>query len=506
MRRFFLFNLISLVLVACAGPRYIPPPSPVPASPTAALPTSAPPPPLAFPTLIPTPTPQPTLVILPTSVPPSAVPSTETPLPIGRGEYRAQAGDTVDGLAARFRVTVWDILNNNPEAPRGQLLMPGQLLNLPETAGFAEHVLPDSELVYSPAAKFDVQAFVLAHPGWLATYHETPEDPTLPREGWAMLELQAHRYSINPRVLLAWLEYQSGALSNPTPDQHALRYPLGMDEPILAPGLEHQLGWAGNVLGAAYYGWREGRPPFAYFFDGLSYPVNSRLNAGTFALLSGLAQVYDRADFERAISPQGVMAIYRALFGDPSAYALDPILPAGLAQPELQLPFEPDVKWQFTSGPHSGWGYAIPYSAVDFAPPAKDPGCAPSTEWAVAVHEGTVTRSELGVVELDLGDGWSIVYLHIGTPDRVPLGAYLYTGDRIGHPSCEGGNASAAHLHLARKYNGEWIPADGLLPLVLSGWRAHFGERRYLGSLSKGDKTITACSCGGISTLVWVEP
>jgi hypothetical protein len=33
------------------------------------------------------------------------------------------------------------------------------------------------------------------------------------------------------------------------------------------------------------------------------------------------------------------------------------------------------------------------------------------------------------------------------------------TGDRIGHPSCEGGAANATHVHIARRYNGEWIPA-----------------------------------------------
>ena len=49
-------------------------------------------------------------------------------------------------------------------------------------------------------------------------------------------------------------------------------------------------------------------------------------------------------------------------------------------------------------------------------------------------------------------------------------------GDHIGHPSCEGGRAVGTHLHIARKYNGEWVGAGGALPFVLSGWTTHEGE------------------------------
>ena len=59
-------------------------------------------------------------------------------------------------------------------------------------------------------------------------------------------------------------------------------------------------------------------------------------------------------------------------------------------------------------------------------------------------------------------------------------------------PSCEGGVATGTHLHIARKYNGEWILADGALPFVLSGWRVYAGDRPYQGKLVKGDKVITA--------------
>ena len=38
----------------------------------------------------------------------------------------------------------------------------------------------------------------------------------------------------------------------------------------------------------------------------------------------------------------------------------------------------------------------------------------------------------------------------------------------------EGGHVTGTHVHIARKYNGEWIPADGLA-FNLEGWVAHDG-------------------------------
>jgi hypothetical protein len=74
--------------------------------------------------------------------------------------------------------------------------------------------------------------------------------------------------------------------------------------------------------------------------------------------------------------------------------------------------------------------------------------------------------------------------------DRVQPGTYVTTGDRIGHPSCEGGLSNAAHLHLARKYNGEWIPADGRLPFVLRGWTSSGDGIEYDGYLQRGNTTL----------------
>ncbi|MBU4226296.1 MAG: M23 family metallopeptidase, partial [Chloroflexi bacterium] len=135
-------------------------------------------------------------------------------------------------------------------------------------------------------------------------------------------------------------------------------------------------------------------------------------------------------------------------------------------------------------------------------------GCIPTDKWATAMAGGVVVRSGAGVVMLDLdGDGdersgWVILYLHVGTDGRVPLGAILKAGDPLGHPSCEGGRTTGTHIHIARKYNGEWIPADGPLALNLEGWIAHNGSQAYQGTLTRDNLTVTACDCSDLASQV----
>jgi hypothetical protein len=62
--------------------------------------------------------------------------------------------------------------------------------------------------------------------------------------------------------------------------------------------------------------------------------------------------------------------------------------------------------------------------------------------------------------------------------------------------------ATGTHFHIARKYNGEWILADGPLPFVLGGWQAHAGPNNYEGTLTKDGQTITACTCGSSETKI----
>src|ERR1051325_4986765 len=167
----------------------------------------------------------------------------------------------------------------------------------------------------------------------------------------------------------------------------------------------------------------------------------------------------------------------------------------------MSLPFESNTTWAFTGGPHNAWGgqeIQGPRAALDFAPRNDKTGCFIYPTWVLAMAPGLVVRSGNGVVVVDLdGDGheqtgWDVMYLHIASKDRVPLGTWVNQNDHIGHASCEGGSSTGTHTHIARKYNGEWMIADGPIPFVLSGWTVIAGDKPYIGKLVKGNKVITS--------------
>jgi murein DD-endopeptidase MepM/ murein hydrolase activator NlpD len=118
--------------------------------------------------------------------------------------------------------------------------------------------------------------------------------------------------------------------------------------------------------------------------------------------------------------------------------------------------------------------------------------------WVVAVADGLILRADIGAVVQDLdGDGieqtgWTVLYMHVATRDRVEPGKFLHAGERIGHASCEGGYSTGTHLHLARRYNGEWIPADGSLPFILDGWISSGDGTYYNGFLTKNGVVVEA--------------
>lgn len=417
--------------------------------------------------------------------------------------YTTRSGDSLGALAARFGSSVDQLLAANPEltgsettlAPGIELQMPAYYLPL---TGTPFEILPDSELVNGPSAVgFDTRVEILAHPGFLSGMSDYAY--RLERPAWEVVDSIAQNYSLNPRLLLALLEYQSQALTDPFPSEDQTAYPLGYQNASYR-GLFRQLLWAAERLSDGYYGWRSGALREFETADGMIYRPDPWQNAGTVAVQMLFAGIYSSDELGQVLGPDGFAAGYAGLWGDPFERAVD-LMPAQLEQPDLSLPFVPNRIWDFTGGPHSSWGDSLPLGALDFAPPSESGGCVLSEEWVAAPASGVVARSGEAIVVLDLdGDrdertGWTLFFFHMESRDRIAAGTQVAVGDQLGHPSCEGGRATGTHFHLARRYNGEWLPADGPVPFVLDGWVVAAGEQPYLGTLTKGSKVVTACTC-----------
>ncbi len=426
-------------------------------------------------------------------------------------DYLAQAGDTLPALAAHFNTTVQEIEAANPQIPADATTMPpGMPMKIPiyylAFWGTPFKILPDSQYVDGPAEiGFDTNSFVSSHPGWLKDYIGYAGGTN--RNGAGIVDYVALSYSISPRLLLAILEYQTGALSQATPPSSA--YALGEVDYNYA-GVYLQLVWAADNLNNGYYGWRSGSLTSFDHTDGRIERPDPWQDAASVAVQYYFSRHLEKADYDRAVSPDGLARTYRNLFGDP--WMQDHAnIPVSLKQPPLTFPFSPGQTWAFTGGPHTGWGTLMPWAAVDFAPPAVVGGCTPTDLPAVAMADGVVVRSQTGVVVLDLdGDGdertgWDLLYLHIATDGRAALGTKLHTGDTVGYPSCEGGEATGTHVHIARKYNGEWIPADGPLAFDLDGWIVHEGDAPYQGTLTRGTALVPACVCSIASSQVTAD-
>jgi LasA protease len=443
-------------------------------------------------------------------VPPTPIAGVPAPTPLptrppyAPGElvdYIAQTGDTLPALAAHFNTTEGEIRAANLNIPNDATTMPpGMPMKIPiyfeALWGSPYQIIPDSLFIDGPAqVGFDSVAFVKSQPGWFKNYHQYAGGQE--RYGGELIDNIAVNFSVSPRLLLAILEYQTGALSQAAPPDPAPDYPLGYVY-VMDKGYYNQLLWAANTLNNGYYSWRVGLLKQFEHPDGRIERPDPWQNAATVALQYYFNIVLpDKNTYTQATHAQGLQATYARLFGDPWA-DVKPHIPVSLVQPSLRFPFNPGRTWAFTGGPHTSWGDGEPYTSLDFAPPTSLGGCVPSGEWAVAVADGVIARTAPSTAELDLdGDndirtGWVIYYLHLQNDSMIRQGVRVKAGDPLGHPSCEGGHATGTHVHIARKYNGEWIPAGGPLAFDLEGWVAQNGSQPYEGSLTRYSQTITA--------------
>ncbi len=452
---------------------------------------------LSFPTRLPRPDSAPS-----TKLGPAPTPDAPRILPTLRADsidYYVDPGDTLGNIATRYGVAMKSVIDAN-QIENPDLIEPGQRLVIPPPVpgptGPAFKIIPDSELVDSPsAASFDLTAFIQQQGGYLSHYSEDVAGETM--TGAEIVQRIGLEYSVHPRLLLALLERQSGWVTKPNPDPSLNDYPMGVISSA-RQGLYLQLAFVANNLNRGYYLWKANAVAGWIFPNGIVVPPAVTINAGTAGVQYLLSLLYEPDQWPAQVGENGLFATYVRLFGDPFGYAIEPLTPPDLTQPPMQLPFLPGDLWYFTGGPHGGWGDGSAWAAIDFGPPGEPTGCLPNNAWEAAVAAGKVIYSRNGTVVQDIdGDGmwqtgWSVLYLHVETRDRVAEGSVLNAGDKIGHPSCEGGVSYAAHLHLARRYNGEWIPADGNVPFNLEGWISEGQGVEYNGYLRQNDRVVEA--------------
>lgn len=457
----------------------------------------------------------PTAEFIPT--PTVFIPPTETLVPTPNVErepivYHAQAGDTMAVVATHFGVRK-DQIKSNVTLPETSFINPGTLLIIPQVlinTTSDVHLLPDSEFVYSRAITdsdfpSDVVSFVEQAGGYLSKPREY-EHTTL-TSGGELVKQIAQNNSINPFLLLALLEYQSHWVFGQPQNLAQLKYPLGHID-YDDDGLVQQLRWAVNQLSIGYYGWREGRLTEIVIRNSqnpssdVTARIEPSLNAGTVALQYFFSQIHESDEWIQALdNDTGFITTYAEMFGSSeNRTQYEPLFSHNLVQPKLQLPFTLGTVWNYTGGPHGAWEREGSWSAIDFAPSGFKGECSQSYAYVTASAPGLVVRAEDGIVTINLDynnnehSGWVLLYIHIATAGRlVDAGDEVNSGDKLGHPSCEGGISTGTHVHMARKYNGEWMTADGPIPFLLSGWTVHNGVSVYKGSLTKpGENIITA--------------
>jgi murein DD-endopeptidase MepM/ murein hydrolase activator NlpD len=440
----------------------------------------------------------------PTRIPDQPVltptPNAPRPLPTLRTDdifYTVQWGDTIKTIAFQYNILPEQIIDAN-QISNPSLIFTGQqlLLPAPKTSEMGPDfkIIPDSELVRGPySVRFEIEAYINNQTGYLKEYQTNVEGEDLSAS--EIVSKISQDYSVNPRLLLALIEYQSGWLTGQQDLENL--YPLGYRE-FGYEGLYWQLAWAADELNRGYYLWKVKGVGSWTTKNGITVPINPTINAGSAGVQNLFALLLPYDEWIKVVNKDGFVQSFIELFGYPFDLTYSPLIPSDLTQPELQLPFEEGVTWLFSGGPHGGWDTGSAWAALDFAPFDEDLGCRTSDDWVVAVADGIITRADHGAIVQSIdGDpydqtGWSILYMHIDMNDSVKIGTNLLKGEKVGHPSCEGGVSTGTHLHIARRYNGEWISADQDLPFIMDGWVSQGSGYEYQGQMIRGDQSVRA--------------
>ncbi|GAC1356023.1 MAG: peptidoglycan DD-metalloendopeptidase family protein [Herpetosiphon sp.] len=284
---------------------------------------------------------------------------------------------------------------------------------------------------------------------------------------------QTSLYSLNPQVVLALLEAQSGVISSPNPSQSQMDWAMGYHgENEHWRGLVPQTRWAIREL-------RRGirdlvTPPELVYADGSHGPPPPTKDVGEYALTRVMAATTGRAELPARLvgGDRSFAATFRRWFGDPLALPSD--LPAPAA-PFLRHPadkmssissfFDHDLPLLRENGTvvtyrgdrsrtisydgHTGWDYAMrPPDAVLAAAAGTVVFAGNSNDGCGIAH----------AVILDHGNGYRTLYWHL-SEISVASGP-VAAGQQIGVVGSSG-CATGPHLHFEVQYLGRDVDPYG---------------------------------------------
>lgn len=306
---------------------------------------------------------------------------------------------------------------------------------------------------------------------------------------------RANYYSINPRVYLTVIEMATGLVTRADAPESEIANPLGLaGDSFLA-----QLDTLSEIMNAHYYRHLYDYSPQAAsvrvlapvaLADGTLLDIPPATNAGTYALLAGLAAV-PSIDLTVALDdshPDGFRQTYARLFpaDDPLSEANHIYVPGEVgyqaAPPDmLQLPYLRGETWTF-NGVHNWTGTTgTDMSSIDFSKGWPSWGSDTSDMYVVAAAAGVPRRISDCYFRVTHSDGWETEYYHL--EQARSLSGYVNQNQVVGvvantqaEALCNGGFSTGPHVHFGLRRNGAYVPLDGEL---LSGWAVHAGRYAY---------------------------
>ena len=144
------------------------------------------------------------------------------------------------------------------EIPLDDIIPPGQYLIIPKTSTnqvLRDPILPDSAVIDSPCADdFDIHAYVQEAGGYLSRFSQSVAGVRI--SGADVVQPVADNQSVNPRLLLAIVEYRSGTVYGDA-EPADIYHPLKLNNEFFK-GLYQELSLAARMINTGYYGWRHG--------------------------------------------------------------------------------------------------------------------------------------------------------------------------------------------------------------------------------------------------------